>query len=302
MFKRIVFSIGAIFAVFTITFILMHCIPGNAFADDKSLSPEIMEHIKQKYGLDQPIQCQYTKMLANLLRLDFGVSIKNSGQSINTIIFEHFPISAELGLVAIFISIIFGIFFGTAAAYTKDSWVDYSLLIVLTICLTVPNFVVAALLQYFLGVKIRLFPIIGLSSIRHGVLPVLTISFYPTAFIARLVRASMIETFGEEYITAARARGLKEPSIVFKHALKNSLLTVIAYMGPLLAGILSGSFIVETVFNIPGLGRYFIDSITNRDYPMILGVTVFYSILLILSNLLVDVMYTQIDPRIRFDA
>ncbi|MCX8130738.1 MAG: ABC transporter permease [Clostridia bacterium] len=297
--KRFLYSILTLLIVVTVTFMLMHEIPGSIYTGEKKLPAAIERNIKAKYGLDQPLYRQYLKMLDNLAHLDFGDSMISQGRSVNKIIGDHFPVSAKLGLISIFLCLLAGIPLGIASALHKDKWQDYISMIVATLGVTIPSFVVATLSQYFLSVKLGIFPVIGFKSVWHAVLPAVALSFFPLSFIARLVRSSMVETLEQDFIRTARAKGLSESTVVYKHALKNALLPVVTYLGPLTASILTGSFIIERIFNIPGLGRYFVDSISNRDYTVIMGVTVFYAVFLIIMNFIVDIIYLFIDPRIK---
>lgn len=297
---RVVYSLLTLFVVITVTFFLMHAVPGGIYSNEKKLPAAIVDNIKVKYGLNLPLGQQYTLQIKNIAFGDFGLSMKNKGRKVNDIIAEHFPRSARLGVFSITICLLIGIPLGITSASKTDKWQDRISMAIATIGVSVPGFVIAVLLQYFAGVKLGWFPTIGDDTILHLVLPGLALSFFPLSFIARLVRSSMLEVFGQDYIRTARAKGLKESIVIYKHALKNSIMPVVTYMGPLIASILTGSFVIESVFNIPGLGRYFVTSITNRDYTVILGVTVFYAFLLISMNLLVDIMYVVIDPRIKY--
>lgn len=297
--KRVGYSLLTLYVVISVTFLLMHAIPGGIYTSEKTLPPAIVENIKAKYGLNLPLGQQYIIQLKNVAKLDFGMSMKNQGRKVNAIIAQQFPRSARLGAFAITLCLFIGIPLGIISALKADKWQDNLSMIIATLGVSVPGFVVAILSQYFLGVKLGLFPTIGDRTILHLVLPGIALSFFPLSFIARLVRSSMVEVLEQDYIRTARAKGLSEKVVIYKHALKNSIMPVITYLGPLVAGVLTGSFVIESVFNIPGLGRYFVTSISNRDYTVILGVTVFYSLFLIVMNLVVDVVYVMIDPRIK---
>ena len=297
--KRVGYSLLTLYVVISVTFLLMHAIPGGIYTSEKNLPPAIVENIKAKYGLNLPLSQQYIIQLENVAKLDFGMSMKNQGRKVNAIIAQQFPRSARLGAFAITLCLFIGIPLGIISALKADKWQDNVSMIIATLGVSVPGFVVAILSQYFLGVKLGLFPTIGDRTLLHLVLPGIALSFFPLSFIARLVRSSMVEVLEQDYIRTARAKGLSEKVVIFKHALKNSIMPVITYLGPLVAGVLTGSFVIESVFNVPGLGRYFVTSISNRDYTVILGVTVFYSLFLILMNLVVDVVYVMIDPRIK---
>jgi len=300
--KRIVSSIITLWVVVTATFILAHVIPGGPFDREKVLPPEILKNITERYNLDKSLLWQYQDYIGNLVKLDLGPSFQQRGTSVNDIINRGFPISAKLGAVAVSISLVFGIILGIISAYKQGKWQDNLAMFISTLGVTIPSFVIATLLIYFLGEKLRWFPVFGLSSPKHYVLPAMALAGFSMAFISRLIRSSLLDVIRQDYIRAARARGLSETSIVIVHSLRNAILPVITYIGPLVAAILTGSFVVERIFTIPGLGRSFVDSISNRDYTLVLGVTVFYSFLLIVCNLLVDVLYAFVDPRINIEG
>lgn len=297
--KRVGYSLLTLYVVVTVTFFLMHAIPGGIYTSEKRLPPAIVENIKVKYGLNLPLEQQYFLQLKNVVRFDFGMSMKNQGRKVNDIIAQQFPRSARLGVFAITLCLFVGVPLGILSALKVDKWQDKASMIIATLGVSVPGFVIAILSQYFLGVKLGILPTIGDKTILHLILPGIALSFFPLSFIARLVRSSMVEVLEQDYIRTARAKGLTDKVVIYKHVLKNSIMPVITYMGPLVAGVLTGSFVIESVFNIPGLGRYFVTSISNRDYTVILGVTVFYSLFLILMNLIVDVLYVLVDPRIK---
>jgi oligopeptide transport system permease protein len=302
IFKRIVSSIITLWVVVTATFILAHVIPGGPFDREKVLPPEILKNIQERYNLDKSLLWQYQDYIGDLVKLDLGPSFQQRGTSVNDIINRGFPISAKLGAVAVSISLVFGIILGIISAYKQGKWQDNLAMFISTLGVTIPSFVVATLLIYFLGEKLRWFPVFGLSSPKHYIMPAMALAGFSMAFVSRLIRSSLLEVIRQDYIRAARARGLSETSIVFVHSLRNAILPVITYIGPLVAAILTGSFVVERIFTIPGLGRSFVDSIANRDYTLVLGVTVFYSFLLITCNLLVDVVYALVDPRINIEG
>lgn len=300
--KRIVSSILTLWVVVTATFILAHVIPGGPFDREKVLPVEVLKNIQARYNLDKSLLWQYQDYIGNLVKLDLGPSFQQRGTSVNDIINRGFPVSARLGTVAVSISLVFGIILGIISAYKQGKWQDNLAMFISTLGVTIPSFVVATLLIYFLGEKLRWFPVFGLSSPKHYVLPAMALAGFSMAFISRLIRSSLLEVIRQDYIRAAKARGLSETSIVFVHSLRNAILPVITYIGPLVAAILTGSFVVERIFTIPGLGRSFVDSISNRDYTLVLGVTVFYSFLLIVCNLLVDIIYAFVDPRINIEG
>jgi len=288
--------------VVTATFILAHVIPGGPFDREKVLPPEILKNITERYNLDKSLLWQYQDYIGDLVKLDLGPSFQQRGTSVNDIINRGFPVSARLGAVAVSISLVFGIILGIISAYKQGKWQDNLAMFISTLGVTIPSFVIATLLIYFLGEKLRWFPVFGLSSPKHYILPAMALAGFSMAFISRLIRSSLLDVIRQDYIRAARARGLSETSIVVVHSLRNAILPVITYIGPLVAAILTGSFVVERIFTIPGLGRSFVDSISNRDYTLVLGVTVFYSFLLIVCNLLVDILYAFVDPRINIEG
>ncbi|NJD02394.1 MAG: ABC transporter permease [Ruminiclostridium sp.] len=297
--KRFLYSFITLFIVISITFLLMHAIPGSIFTKDRELPPNIIKNIEAKYGLDLPFYQQYFRMLGNIAHLDFGMSMQNEGRKVNDIISQQFPNSAMLGIFALLICMMIGIPLGIISALKNGKWQDNASMVLATLGVTIPSFVLAVLAQYVFSVKLKLFPVIGFSSIRHAILPAIALSFFPLSFVARLIRSSMLETLEQDYIRTARAKGLAEGIVIYRHALKNSIIPVVTYFGPLIAGILTGSFVIETIFNIPGLGRYYVQSISNRDYTTIIGVTVFYAAFVIIMNLVVDIVYVLIDPRIK---
>lgn len=277
----------------------MHSIPGSIYTTDKAVPDAIKVNIKAKYGLDKPLYQQYTKMLSNVARWDFGMSMRNEGRSVNDIIDNQFPKSAFLGMWALIISLLFGLPLGIVAAKHPNKWQDTGTMLIATLGVSVPSFVLATLGQYFICVKLGWLPVMGFANMKYVILPAFTLSLFPLSFIARLVRSSMVEVLENDYIRTAKAKGLSNSIVIYKHALKNSLIPVVTYLGPLVAGILTGSFVIESIFQIPGLGRYFVESISNRDYTIMMGVTVFYSVFLILMNFIVDILYFFIDPRIK---
>lgn len=297
--KRFAYSILTLYIIITLTFFIMHAIPGSIYTTDKTLPPAIVKNIKAKYGLDKSLMEQYVIQLKNIARVDFGMSMRHEGRRVNDIISQHFPKSATLGIFAIGLCLIIGVPLGIISALKRDKWQDSTSMVIATIGVTVPSFVVATLTQYFISVKLKWLPVMGFSSFKHAILPAIALSFFPLAFIARLVRSSMIEVLEQDYIRTAKAKGLSKIAVIYKHAFKNSVMPVVTYMGPLIASVLTGSFVIEKIFNIPGLGRYYVESIANRDYTTMMGVTVFFAAFLIFMNFVVDIIYVLIDPRIK---
>ncbi len=297
--RKIFILAGSLFLVATMTFFLMQAAPGDPFMQEQAVPEEIMKSMYAHYGLDQPWYIQYVKYLKGLITWDLGPSFKYEGRTVNDIIREGFPVSLVLGLEAITLSLFTGIVLGTIAAIRRSRWQDHIAMIVAVIGISVPNFIMATFLQYIFAMKLDVFPVARWGGVAHTILPALSLAALPTAFIARLTRANMVEVLEQDYVQTALSKGLSTRQVVLKHVLKNSLLPVITYIGPLSSAILTGSFIVEKIFGIPGLGGWFVTSITNRDYTVIMGVTMFYSALLMVCVFLVDLLYTLLDPRIQ---
>lgn len=297
--KRIFNAFIVLWIVITITFFLMHAIPGGPFTAEKSLPPYVLHSIEERYKLNDPLYKQYGDYLCNLVQGDLGPSFKYPGRSVNDIIKDGFPVSFKLGIEAILIAIIIGIPAGILAGVKKDKWQDRAVNFFTTLGVAVPSFVVAALLIYVLSTKLHLLPAAMWNGWRYEIMPALALSGMPMSFIARLTRSSMLDILSQDYIKTARAKGLSWSKVLIKHALPNSLIPVVTYLGPMKASILTGSFVIETIFAIPGLGQYFVTSIYNRDYTVILGVTIFYSVIVIVLNMVVDLLYPLLDPRIK---
>lgn len=272
--KRIFNAFIVLWIVITITFFLMHAIPGGPFTAEKSLPPYVLHSIEERYKLNDPLYKQYGDYLCNLVQGDLGPSFKYPGRSVNDIIKDGFPVSFKLGIEVILIAIIIGIPAGILAGVKKDKWQDRAVNFFTTLGVAVPSFVVAALLIYVLSTKLHLLPAAMWNGWRYEIMPALALSGMPMSFIARLTRSSMLDILSQDYIKTARAKGLSWSKVLIKHALPNSLIPVVTYLGPMTASILTGSFVIETIFAIPGLGQYFVTSIYNRDYTVILGVTI----------------------------
>ena len=297
--KRLINSIIVLWIVMTVTFLLMHAIPGGPFTAEKNLPPAVQANIEARYKLNDPLSTQYKDYVENILHGDLGPSFKYVGRSVNDIIGESFPVSFELGMEAILISLLLGIPAGVLAAYRRNNWQDRTVNLLTTIGIAVPGFVLAALMVEIFAMKLGLLPAAMWIDWKSRILPAFALAAMPMAFITRLTRSSMLEVLGQDYIKTAKAKGLGTTYILFKHALPNALIPVVTYIGPMVASILTGSFVIETIFAIPGLGSYFVTSIYNRDYTVILGVTIFYSAIIILMNMLVDIIYPMLDPRIK---
>ena len=296
---KFIYIIMTLFVIITLTFFLMKAIPGDPFSEEKAIPKEILDALHRHYGLSDPWYIQYFRYVKSVVTWDLGPSFKYKGRTVNAIINDGFPVSAALGAEALFLSISVGTLLGTIAALHQNKWQDY-LAMMITVCgISIPSFILASLLQYIFALKLGWFPVARWGSFSHSVLPAISLAALPTAFIARLVRSNMLEVLQLDYIKAAKAKGLAPIQIIVKHALRNAILPVISYLGPLTANILVGSFVVEKIFGIPGLGQWFVNSITNRDYTTIMGTTVFYSIILLSTIFIVDIVYGLIDPRIK---
>lgn len=297
--KRVLLAVVTIWAVATITFFLMNMVPGGPFLSEKVVSPQAQAALEEKYGLDKPLSKQYATYISDAVQGDFGDSLKQRGHSVSSIIFTKFPVSAKLGGMAVVIALVLGIPLGCMAALQRGKFWDSAISVISTGGIAVPSFVICTLLMCFVGVRLRWLPTYGLTSWRHYILPVASLAFYPTAYIMRLMRSSMLDVLGQDYMRTARSKGLSKGNSTVKHALRNAVLPVITYVGPMLAYTLTGSFIVEKIFTIPGLGGEFVGSIMNRDYTVIMGTTIFLATLLIVMNVLVDIIYKWVDPRIK---
>ena len=297
--KRIGNSIIVLWVVMTVTFLLMHAIPGGPFTAEKSLPPAVKANIEARYKLNDPLLTQYKDYLANVIRGDLGPSFKYVGRSVNDIIAESFPVSLELGVESIFLALLVGVPAGVLAAYRRSRWPDRAVNLLTTLGVAVPSFVLSALLVELFAMKLGWLPAAMWNSWASRILPSVALAAMPMAFITRLTRSSMLDVLGQDYIKTAKAKGLSTGAVLFRHALPNALIPVVTYLGPMAAGILTGSFVIETIFAIPGLGSYFVTSIYNRDYTVILGITLFYSAIVIFMNMLVDLIYPLLDPRIK---
>lgn len=300
--KRVFVSFLTLLLIVCITFLLMNAVPGSPFMTEKS-TPEMVALAEAKYGLDKPLIVQLFNYVKGYFVGDMGVSLKmQEGTAVTKIIFGEgkFVLSIRLGLLAVVVAVLIGVPLGCLAAYHRGNWVDSVLRVFTTIGVAIPSFVLCAVLLIYLGVKLQWLPVISgsLETWKAYVAPVIALSFYPMCYIAKLTRTSMLDAINQDYVRTARAKGLKTKIIVFKHALRNSLIPVITYLGPMTAGIVTGGFVVEQTFQIPGLGKYFISSILNRDYPIIMGTTVVLAALVIVMNLIVDIAYKIVDPRI----
>lgn len=289
----------SLLVVTTLTFFLMHAIPGDPFVQDKAIPEEILRALHKHYGLDQPLLIQFWKYLNGVLHFELGPSFKYEGRTVNDIIADGFPVSLYLGVEALCISLFGGVILGAIAALNHLRWQDHLTMVIAVIGISVPSFILASFLQYVLAMKLDLLPVARWGDFSQTIMPSLALSALPMAFIARLTRANMVEVLQQDYIQTAKAKGLNSLQIVFRHVIRNALLPVVTYLGPLSAAIFTGSFAIEKIFGIPGLGQWFVTSITNRDYTVIMGTTIFYSAILMLCIFVVDLLYCLIDPRIQ---
>jgi oligopeptide transport system permease protein len=297
--KKICILVFSLFLVASFTFFLLQVIPGDPFVQEQAVPEEILKSMRAHYGLDKPWYIQYYKYLKGIVTWDLGPSFKYEGRSVNDIIKEGCPVSFTLGLEALTIAIVCGISLGTIAAIKRSSYPDHLAMIFAVIGISVPNFILATFLQYLFSMKLGILPVARWGSFAQSILPAVSLAALPMAFIARLTRTNMVEVLEQDYIMTARSKGLGIFRILFRHVLKNSLLTVVTYLAPLCSSVLTGSFVVEKIFGIPGLGGWFVTSITNRDYTVIMGVTMFYSTVLMSAVFLVDLLYYFLDPRIK---
>jgi oligopeptide transport system permease protein len=299
--RRLLIIIPMALLVVTLTWGLIRLAPGNFYDNEKRIPPAVQENIKKKYGLDKPWYTQYGIMLSNMVRLDFGDSLRYPGQSVNEIITRHLPYSATIGILAYILALIFGLTAGIVSALKQNSVFDYAAMTVAMLGLSVPNFVLGPILVLCFALGIFVFPPARWGGFSGLVLPVITLSAIYTAYIARLTRAGMLEVMRSDYIRTARAKGLDEKTVLLKHGLRGGIIPVVSFTGPALAALLAGTVVVEKVFSIPGLGNIFIQANFNRDEPLILGIVAFLSILIMVANLLVDISYGFLDPRIRYE-
>ena len=297
--KRVLLAIVTLFLVCFITFFAMNAIPGGPFNGEKAKTQAVMDALNKRYGLDRPVGVQFINYMKNLLHGDFGISLK-TGRSIAKTIRESFAISAKLGLMAVVVALVFGIVLGCLAALKRNTWIDHVIIFFVTLFTAMPSFVAASFLLLIFCIQLGWVPVWSTAN-PHYVLPVIALSLSPMATITRLTKTSMLDALGQDYVRTARAKGVKPLKVIFVHTLRNALIPVITYVGPLIASILTGSLVVEKIFTIGGLGSKFVDSITNRDYTMIMGTTIFLATIMVIMNLLSDIVYKIVDPRIKLD-
>lgn len=297
--KRVLLAAVTMFLVCFITFFMMNAVPGGPFNGEKAKSPEVIAALNARYGLDKPVHVQFINYMKNILHGDFGVSLKN-GRNIAQTIRESFAISAKIGLIAVIVALVFGIVLGCVAALNRNKWPDHVIIFFVTLFTAMPSFVAASFLLLVFCIQLGWVPVWSSSS-QNYVLPVIALSLPPMSYITRLTKTSMLDALGQDYVRTARAKGVKPLKVIFIHTLRNALIPVITYVGPLCAAILTGSLVVEKIFTIGGLGSKFVDSITARDYPMIMGTTIFLAFIMILANLISDIVYKLVDPRIQLN-
>ena len=299
--KRLGMMLIAMFMIILLTFVIMHSVPGSPFTNTKGVPEEVIAAMEAKYGLDQPYYVQFFSYLGGVLQGDFGPSYRYTGQTVNDFIAAGAPVSARLGLVTVVFVLAAAIPMGILAALKNGKWQDMLLMALATIGVTIPSFVIASRLICVFSYMLNWLPTFGLDSWQGYILPVIALGGYSVSYIARLMRSSLLEVMGQDYIRTARAKGLTEFAVVAKHALRNALIPVVTVLGPTIAGLLTGSFVIERIFAIPGLGFYFVNSVSQRDYTTIMGMTIFYAAFLMAMVLLVDIFYCLIDPRIKFE-
>lgn len=300
--KRILEAIPTMLVLITVSFFLMRFAPGSPFSSERTLPPQVMANINAKYGLDKPVLEQYTTYLTNVIQGDLGPSFKYKDFTVNELVASALPVSAKIGAFAFVFALVFGVFVGTMAALKQNTWLDYSIMSTAMIGVVLPSFVLAPGLIYFFSIDLGWFPAGGWldGSLKYMVLPVLGMSMLYVATFARITRGSMIETMNSNFIRTARSKGLSFPYIVMKHALKPAMLPVVSYMGPAFVGIITGSVVIETIFGLPGIGKLFVNAAFNRDYSLVMGVTILIGFLFILFNAVVDILLAYVDPKIRY--
>lgn len=299
--RRILLLVPILLAVYTITFILFRLTPGGPWDKERPVPKEVQQHLDRKYGLDRPLWEQYTSYLVGVVtRFDFGPSYKQTSRTVNDIIGDFFPVSIRLGLMAMALGLLIGIPLGLLSALKQNSWLDYGSMFFAIVGVSVPSFVVGPILIWVFALSLKWVPTGGFDRPEQWVLPAFTMALGPAALIARYTRSAMLEVMRADYIRTARAKGLRELLVVGRHGLKNALIPVVTVAGVLLAAVITGSFFIEFIFNVPGIGRYFVTSVTNRDYPVLMGVTLLYASVIAVMNLVVDIAYAYLDPRIRY--
>jgi oligopeptide transport system permease protein len=301
--RRIVAGCATMFVLITVSFFLMRVIPGGPFSapEDRNVTPEMIRRVEEKYGLSDPLTKQYARYLKGISRGDLGFSFIQPDLSVNTIIKRGVPATVRLGIIAALLSLLLGVCLGMIAAIWRGTWADRLSMITATLGISIPSFVFSVLLMYLFCGVLKMLPTYGLTTWKHYLLPVAGLSFSSIATITRLTRSSMLEVLRQDYIRTARAKGLPEIKVMITHGLKNAILPVITYAGPMIAGLLTGGFVIERLYSIPGIGREYVTSMNNRDYAVLLGMTIYYGALITIANIAVDIMYALIDPRIKLE-
>lgn len=299
--KRLGMSVLTLFILICLIFGMMHAIPGGPFTSDRAVTPAVEQALNEKFHLNEPVIVQFGYYLKNLIHGDLGISYHHKGMSVNELIITGFPVSGKLGLVTIVFVLLTAMPMGIVAALKNGRWQDMAVMAIATLGVTIPSFVIATMLMFFFSYQLNILPTFGLSSWKGYILPMVALGGYHLAFLARLMRSSLLEAMGQDYIRTARAKGISEVRTVVKHGLRNALIPVITVLGPTIANLVTGSFVIESIFALPGLGVHFVSSISNRDYSAIMGVTIFYAAFLIAVVFIVDIFYCLIDPRIKYD-
>lgn len=297
--KRFFWALLTLWSIVTITFLIMHLIPGDPFAREGTMPEAVYQNLRNHYNLDKPLIVQYFLYLAQVVQFDFGPSLKSSTLTVNDYLEKGFPVSFHLGTQALLLAITMGLILGVIASLNRNKWPDYLSMVLAIIGISVPSFILASFLINFLSVEWRIFPVATWQSWQHTVLPTVSLAMLPMAYIARLMRSSMLEVLNQDYMLTAKSKGLNKGFIIVKYAIRNAILPIVTVLGILATNLITGSFIIESIFGIPGIGELFVKGIFNRDYPVILGTTIFYSTILIFLILIVDIAYTWIDPRIK---
>ncbi len=298
--KRLILGVFTIWVVITVTFFIMHAVPGGPFVGEKAISPAAQQALEAKYGLDKPLMTQYGTYLKDVVQFKFGPSLKQRGRMVIDIMVDGLRTSVKLGVIAAVLALISGVVLGAIAALRRNTVLDRIIMVITTAFVSMPSFIMGSLLLVVFAIKFQILPANGAAA-GGLILPIITLMLYPMAYITRLTRSSMLDVLGQDYIRTAKAKGVSKNRIIFGHALKNSLIPVITYFGPMMAYIVTGSLVVEQIFAVPGIGRAFVSSIINRDYMMIMGTTIVLATLIVIMNLISDIMYKVVDPRITLE-
>ena len=299
--KRVLLAIVTLFVLTSVVFVLVRLMPGDPFSSDK-MTPEIRANLEAYYGMDKPLPVQYITYMKNVLHGDLGYSMKYEGRTVNQIIAESFPYSADLGIRSLCFALFFGLILGIIAALNRGTKLDFFCILIAIIGTSMPDFIMGSVLQYFFGIKWKILPVAQYTSFKHTILPSIAVGFYTLASVSRLMRSSMLEVVTPDYTQTAKAKGLSDLRITIKHQIRNAITPIITIMGPTVASVLTGTFVIEALFAIPGMGKHYVDSINMNDYTLVLGMTIFYGAFLIIAILVVDILYGIVDPRIRLSG